>query len=228
MPEPTEWGQRAFARDMGRFLSKQKQRIMARIKSETPLELIWPIEFWEGEKRLLKVPLAKNLQRIAEHSAGILLKTWPVIEEAIITEQILSWVARHSDEIAGTINTYTRRVVENAFTDFFMVSGYTRRDFEDAISSVVSPARAEGIAVTEVTRAHYEGSETVANEVRSAGFDLVGYWNTNADGLVCPICLPLHRLPETPEGGWDPSGTGPGAYPPAHPRCRCWITYSIL
>ena len=48
-------------------------------------------------------------------------------------------------------------------------------------------------------------------------------WNTGVDELVCPICRPLHRMTvpmnEHFPGGYDG--------PPAHPRCRCFLTATV-
>jgi SPP1 gp7 family putative phage head morphogenesis protein len=80
-----------------------------------------------------------------------------------------------------------------------------------------APDRAQLIAVTEVTRAFAEGNREAW---KASGVIEKRRWRTNADELVCPICGPLAGqvvgLDEEFEGGI--SG------PPAHPRCRCWVT----
>jgi len=79
-----------------------------------------------------------------------------------------------------------------------------------------SPIRAEMIAVTEVTRAASEGEQAVARELARQGIIMTPFWNTNRDELVCPICEPRNNQEITD-----------GMFPPAHPRCRCWVNYEL-
>ena len=63
-------------------------------------------------------------------------------------------------------------------------------------------------------------SEDIIAAWRESGVVAGREWNTAVDELVCPICGPLHGkfapYGEPFEGGYDS--------PPAHPRCRCWIS----
>lgn len=80
-----------------------------------------------------------------------------------------------------------------------------------------SATRANMIAVTEVTRAFAAGNLAAW---QASGVIEKRRWNTNNDELVCPVCGPLAGqvvgLDEEFGDGIDG--------PPAHPRCRCWIT----
>jgi hypothetical protein len=79
------------------------------------------------------------------------------------------------------------------------------------------------IAVTEVTRSYAEGNQIAWKE---SGVVEGKEWNTANDEIVarCPICWPLHGvvipIGEEFDGGFDG--------PPAHPRCRCWITPVVI
>ncbi len=97
---------------------------------------------------------------------------------------------------------------------------------EPGRTGAFSPARAEMAAITEVTRA-----------ISAAEFGIAGYlatiddpglrkllrpvWYTKDDELVCPVCGPLHGLGKEEWGKVFPLG------PPAHPRCRCWLTWEL-
>ena len=72
------------------------------------------------------------------------------------------------------------------------------------------------IEISKGERAYTDGLELETQEV------LAKLWYTERDGRVCPICAPLHR---TPEAVWGP--VSPGG-PPAHPNCRCWLTYRTV
>ena len=77
------------------------------------------------------------------------------------------------------------------------------------------------IARTEVTRAAVEGERALVKEtndiVSQHGIDpMVPIWQTRNDEIVCPICGPKHN-----------KEIKDGEYPPAHPRCRCWVTHRL-
>lgn len=83
-----------------------------------------------------------------------------------------------------------------------------------------SPARAQAIAVTEVTRAYAEGNLA---SWRASGFIERKEWRTNNDELVCPVCGPLAGQVADLNGAFK----GGIESPPAHPRCRCWIVPKV-
>lgn len=87
-------------------------------------------------------------------------------------------------------------------------------------AEVLSTERAARIAATEVTRAITVGEGLIlVILLAETGKKLIPIWYTEMDARVCPICAPLH-------------GTGPPTWrrvavggPPAHPNCRCHLTY---
>ena len=86
--------------------------------------------------------------------------------------------------------------------------------------TVFSSQRAEMIAVTEVTRAFAEGNRAAW---RASGVITRMRWETAADELVCPTCAPLQNQLADLTAQFDG-----GLFPPAHPRCRCWITPVVV
>jgi len=86
--------------------------------------------------------------------------------------------------------------------------------------TVFSSQRAEMIAVTEVTRAFAEGNRAAWQE---SGIITRMRWETAADELVCPTCAPLQGQLAEVTATFDG-----GLFPPAHPRCRCWITPVVV
>ena len=93
----------------------------------------------------------------------------------------------------------------------------TAKALEVGMWEFYSEERARQLAVTEVTRAFAEGNMAAW---RAAGVIEKRRWNTNNDELVCPVCGPLAGQVR---GLDDEFGDGI-PLPPAHPRCRCWIT----
>jgi SPP1 gp7 family putative phage head morphogenesis protein len=83
--------------------------------------------------------------------------------------------------------------------------------------------RAWMIATTETTSAYARGQRMAGEALRKEypDVDVVKQWFTNNDDLVCPICGPL----DGEEIDMDDDFTTGIADPPAHPNCRCWISY---
>lgn len=107
---------------------------------------------------------------------------------------------------------------------------------------VLSETRASVLAATEVTRAVSAGEEAARQDNASQREEtteptrpgrtlgeagraalipdgLMGFWVTERDEKVCPICQPL-------DGQAEPNWRAVfAAGPPAHPNCRCYIRY---
>lgn len=129
-----------------------------------------------------------------------------------------AWAMEYAYELVRGIVATTRdwlqiqiaEYINNSMTigDLFRLiaegSGYTEQ-------------RAHMIAVTEVTRAFAEGNMAAW---RASGVIERRRWNTNNDELVCPVCGPLADKVT----GLDTPFEGGITAPPAHPRCRCWLT----
>lgn len=82
-------------------------------------------------------------------------------------------------------------------------------------------SRGENVAITETTNAVTIGEETVVETMRELGVGVTARWITKRDERVCPVCGPLHN---TGPANWaDDYAKGP----PAHPRCRCYLLYSL-
>mgnify|MGYP006288666205 CR=1 FL=1 len=95
-------------------------------------------------------------------------------------------------------------------------------DLRKRIDALINDrARAELIASTEATRVYAEGNRASWRQAEAelrVGF--VQVWNTAADEDVCPICRPLNNTRASLDGTFAGGITAP----PAHPRCRCWLT----
>ena len=124
------------------------------------------------------------------------------------------WALNHSGEmvrgILGTTQDQIRREVSN-----FTQNQETINQLGKRLEGSFSPERANMIAVTEVTRSYAEGSRIAWQE---SGVVDGRRWNTANDELVCPICGPLDGTMLPLNVDFEYGG------PPAHPRCRCWVT----
>ena len=94
-------------------------------------------------------------------------------------------------------------------------------------ATALSRERAELIATTEVTRAYAEGARLTWAQ---GGVIQSMRWQTANDDDVCPICRPLNQQVVAVVGGSfaavdeDGNEIGRVPQPPAHPRCRCWLS----
>jgi len=111
--------------------------------------------------------------------------------------------------------------------------------------SIFTQSRADSIAATETTAAASAGEQAARQELEAgdstaigalaifgmlAGetdavdkiqHDVVETWETEDDARVCPICAPLDGMKRDKWGNEFPTG------PPAHPNCRCWLSYEV-
>lgn len=78
------------------------------------------------------------------------------------------------------------------------------------------------IAQTETTGSIVAGEVAILRTLeknRGWRFDML--WKTQVDELRCPICRPLHNK----HRAYFARRVG---FPPAHPRCRCYLSYRVL
>ena len=150
--------------------------------------------------------------------------------------------------IVGTTRDQTIRLIQR-----WMASGDELPVLIQQLAPIYGHARAEAIAVTEVTRVFAEGNMILWD---STGVVAGKRWQTARDERVCPFCAPLHNTivelqsdfsltPDavansgamrqllgdryTPEAAMARARTLLGRQgttvkaPPYHPRCRCWL-----
>lgn len=124
------------------------------------------------------------------------------------------WARWYVDSlVAGLIGT-SRRLYEADHGDM------TQEEIDFWLAGYFSETRAELIASTETTSGFWHGQEIMAGLLILQGFRLEPVWNTQMDERVCTICAPNHGLER--RQGWTVSGL------PAHPRCRCFVTWKLV
>jgi hypothetical protein len=121
-------------------------------------------------------------------------------------------------EVASKL-TDNMRVEIDALTDARGRGELSPAEFERRAVNVFSRGRAETLATTEVTRAASAGESAAVEVARAKGNGLIAVWQTERDASVCPICKPLDQEPVEVWEKEHPSG------PPAHPNCRCFLTW---
>lgn len=166
---------------------------------------------WWREFRLTMTENAATTFRLvatgaAEFNADLGL---PVNMDAV-NQRVLEATRTYTDVWWGEIEPATRNAMRTALVNW-QEGGLGSRglpDLVDALEPWFGEARAERIAVTEVTRMFDVGNRLAHEE---AGIEREE-WQTVRDEAVCPICAPLNG---------KRFALNDGPRPPAHVNCRC-------
>lgn len=206
--------ERKLARVLGRDLRAELQKLMGYLGDPPQLTNV-PNEYWmngwrdiqkDVEPILLDVYLGQAEGLMAEIGIGV---NWDQINKAAST-----WARQYTEGMLKQLFN-TRYDHLNEVIPRFYEEGWDLRRLQTELERWYTPIRAEMISVTETTRAAVEGERAFVEYLqRESGLEMIPIWQTNNDERVCPICGPKHDKPITD-----------GEYPPAHPRCRCWVTY---
>jgi len=197
-------------------LSAKQQRELMRLLGNPPNWGNVPQSFWETVAVDLNGALLPIITETYLDAAERMVAGLPIsVDWDLVNEGAVRWARQYTFELVRGITNTSRRAAQQAVSAFFE-QGLTFGDLETMLSRTFGPSRAEAIAVTEVTRAASEGEQEIARDLERQGVSLVPVWRTNNDELVCPICGPRHN--QQIEDNF---------YPPAHPRCRCWVNHEI-
>ncbi len=142
----------------------------------------------------------------------------------LVSQDVLNWIlgtaiqAGYADSLTESVGQ-TSSVQIRRYVSEWASNGLPLRVLIGNLQSTVfSAQRAQLIATTEVTRAYAEGNRAAW---RASGIIERMRWQTSADEMVCPVCGLLAG--QVVEVGADGFGAD-NAFPPVHPRCRCWVT----
>ena len=142
------------------------------------------------------------------------------IDWTLVNQDAADWARDYAfDDFAEQITTTSREALQRLIPAYFE-EGMTQGELSKALAGVFSPDRIEMIARTEVTRAASEGEQEIAAQLAAQGVQMQPVWQTRNDELVCEICGPRNGK----KIGVDIMDE----YPPAHPRCRCWVTHEFM
>lgn len=102
------------------------------------------------------------------------------------------------------------------------LADYVPGEGRGLVAVTLGPQAASDIAVTETTRANSRAERAAAEDFeRATGKKIVAYWVTERDSRVCKTCLGLGGKAERVWLSEFPDG------PPAHPNCRCWLSWEV-
>ena len=140
---------------------------------------------------------------------------------AVISQEALQHTQNYTYELVTRLTDTTRELVQQSLTTYTGTPGMTRGDLVKLLEPAFGEYRANMIAVTEVTRAYSAATNQYQRMAADYGVEMRRIWLTLRDSLVCPICGPLHGMPESVWQIQYPDG------PPSHPNCRCSTELTI-
>ena len=180
-------------------------------------------EFWARETGEMSAFLTPYVEDWAEKGIGeavVAVSNLGVGVDAAVNARAAEWAGKYSLQLAKGLTDTTKELTKAKLKNWIQ-SGKPFPELEKALTEHIAPKwRARLIAATEVTRAFAEAAHQVAQEVEVIKEEV---WNTAKDERVCPICGPLNGERKPVDGTF----TGGLSGPPAHPNCRCWISYGI-
>ena len=180
----------------------------------------WLLE-WESE---FESSLITVIVKAMKDSGGLWFSTNPIQFDNTGFNARAYRVARDMvGEMIRGVDEVTLATVRDAVQSFVTTPGMTIGDLADALP--FGESRAEMIAVTETTRAYAEGERQAGIELREKYPDVpvIKTWFTNEDERVCEICGGLEGQEVPIEEPFMLDGIE-YPEPPAHPRCRCWMS----
>lgn len=215
--------ERRLARVIGR---NQRSGLMQLIDllGNPPLISNVPPSYWESGWKELAAEVEPVLMDIYLGQAAAFIETSTVgVSWDLVNKGAAEYARKYGYDLVKDIVNNTRNGITELLQGLqetipnFYEDGLSLGQLEERLSRWFSPVRSEMIAITETTRAASEAERLMVELIKQeTGAGLVPLWQTNNDERVCMICGPRHGKQITD-----------GMYPPAHPRCRCWVAHEF-
>lgn len=208
-----------LARRLGQQNSAELQRLLKDLGDPPRMENL-PFDYFDRMSEDLRGQIQPVLEDAYREQARSLMDApgGVGIDWNIINERASQWAREYSFELVKGVTDNTRAAIAQQVEGFYR-DQRTMGDLEASLAKLFGPVRAEMIAITEVTRASVQGELAYARELQSLGLEVVHIWRTSNDDIMCAFCGPLNGKKQGKDWN-DP--------PPAHPRCRCWISTEVV
>lgn len=204
-----------MARVIGKVNREAQERIAELLGDKPSMDNLTP-DVWREIQGMYDRALLPQLETIFNDAADAMVETASAgVEWDLINRRAAEWARTATNELVRGITDNSRAIIQDSVSDFYN-DRLTLGDLQARLSRTFGSRRAESIAITETTRAAAQGEAAYAAELRKQGVVLVAIWNTANDSRTCSICGP--RDGKKQGDGWED-------YPPAHPRCRCGISF---
>lgn len=205
-----------LTRIMARLLSAYAGRLLE-LLGDPPNLANLPPDFWQNESEVMVAALRPFLEQVYLDSARAMMgSTVSAIDWALVNQAAVDWASTYTFNLIQGLFQTDIGALQRALAAYYQAPTTMGELTARILQIIASPIRAEMIAVTEVTRAAAEGERAIAAGLAKQGIVMTPIWKTNNDELVCPICAPRNQQEITDD-----------IYPPAHPRCRCWVSYEL-
>lgn len=164
-------------------------------------------EMWD---ELAEVLIATLLTGVEGGTALLPVNAQQNVDYDYINKRVMEFAKQYRYSWIKGITDVTRESTQKTIADWLQ-SGSPLSALESALQPIYGQARAERIAVTEVTRVVAEGN---AQAWQASGLVSEVRFNTAEDDRVCEICSPLDgEIFDVDDYGHKP---------PLHINCRCW------
>ena len=208
----------ALAKVLAREFNRAKLELLGLIPGLEPWMFDVAPEFWADHQSALisgtSPLLATNY--IAQAETFMAEFDFLGVDWALVNTAAVEWAKAYGYDLVTGLGATSRASLQKLIPSYFE-QGWNQGQLRTSLTPTFGPLRAEMIARTEVTRAASEGEQGIARLLAEQGITMKPIWNTRNDEIVCTICGPRnnHEIAN-------------GEYPPAHPRCRCWVTHELI
>ena len=225
---------------IAKAVSKEFSRFRLMLLGIIPLLEVWMIdiapELWIEHAKNLRSGIIPVLTAIFFNQVETEVEDFEIVG--------IDWSQAHQDAMDWAEGYTTRTLVpdmlqteKNALAKYipkYFEEGWTQKQLNDALLKPFGIARAATVGITETTRSAVEGRINWANRIMDQGIELIPFWLTAVDDLVCDICRPMENQPgvynEQGRPVFHHPATGVLMEPPpygSHPRCRCDIGHEM-
>jgi len=219
--EAKNQGEEEVAAFFGEQFEAQYDDILAQINTKEPETL--PYSFWDGWGAIFVAFLIPEFTGFQLSAAESHMNDLGIgVDWDNVTDQAANFSSTHVFGLVTDLNATSRKHLQGALTTYFNTPADVRsiESLTAQIAKRFSVTRAEGIAITEVTRGFERGKDIYRDELAKIGIRTDVRWNTMEDERVCIICESNEGLLKSE--GWTADGI------PPHPRCRCWTTIEVV
>lgn len=209
--------ERKLVRELSRIFGERFESVMD-LLGDPPNIANVPPEYWRQFSAELVTAISNALnETFYEQFTESLEEFGLSADTGQASEAALDFVRRYSFNLVKDIEATTITALRKEINFYFETGDMSINDLAGRLYRWYSPVRAEMIAITETTRAAVQGElDTVMRIAAETGTLFEPVWQTANDERVCPICGPRHDKVIDDD-----------FYPPAHPRCRCWVNHRI-
>lgn len=222
----------SLAREVGKLNVRTRRELLRLIGDPPRLDNLTE-DVWREILLDFEQTLTPQLEKTFIESA-VHMMTTPIsipVDFDLINDRAVTWARARASETSQGMISYRRQKV-HGWTADYLENKIDRDTYVGRIGRMFGTAKAEQIAITEVTTAAAEGERPIVEALTDQGVMLQKIWVTVSDRYVCPICDGLNET-RANGIGFDALFIHPVtglsySQPPAHGGCRCGVRYDYV